>query len=146
MKNNNCWLYKGECLETEPSGYYGYVYLLVVDEGKENETFYIGKKAFSHNNKKRIPKKVIKETKTRKRVEIVKKDSGWLKYYGSSKPLLEYIKDKEYIVKRYILKLCEDRQSLSYWESWYLFKNDVLFKNNYWNSNILGKFYKNKIK
>jgi len=142
---NNCWLYKGKCLETPPEGYYGYIYLIVTDYNTENERYYIGKKAFTHSSKKRITKKVIKETGTRKRVERVSKDSGWLSYYGSCKPLLEHIKGKEHTVRRYILKLCEDKQSLAYWEAHYLFKNEVLFNDSYWNGNILSKFFKGRI-
>lgn len=139
----NCWIYQGECLYEPPSGFYGFIYKITDDLGR----VYWGKKAFFHSQKKKITKKVIKETKTRKRVERVQKDSEWLGYWGSSKALLEYITEIEstQFFKREIIKLCKDKVSLSYWEMVTLVQNDVLFRDDCWNGNISGKYFKGKI-
>jgi hypothetical protein len=137
-----CWKYKGKCLDSPPEGYYGFIYKIIDDTGK----IYIGKKAFSHKRKRNLTKK--ERVGTRKKIEYVYKDSDWIHYWGSSKPLLEYIKERGGTqgFKRQILRLCEDRTSWSYWEMDYLFKEKVLFREDCWNGNIVGKFYKGKIK
>lgn len=134
------WLYKGKPLKRVPKGYYGFVYVITDDHGKK----YWGKKAFTHRTKKKVSKKRRKVT--RKRIEIVEKDSGWLNYWGSSKPLLEYIRVVGGTRKfsREVLKLCKDKQSLTYWETYYLFKEKVLF-NDSWNGHILNRFFQGKI-
>ena len=138
----SCWVYEGECLETPPEGYYGFIYMIVDDTGKQ----YIGKKAFVHNVKKTLSKRArSKAENPRLRVSRLTKDSGWLDYWGSCKPLLEYIKEKGTEgFERGILKLCKDKQSLAYWELAFLVKKEVLFRDT-WNGNISGKFFKNKI-
>ena len=141
MKKNNCWLYNGKCLESPPEGYYGFIYSIVDDKGR----VYFGKKAFTHRKKTKLSKKA--RIGTRKRVKTEQVDSGWLNYWGSSIPLLEYIKtckntDK---FKRQIIYLCPDKQSLTYYEVKILIDNEVLFRDDCWNGNILGRMYKNKI-
>lgn len=137
---NNCWHYKGKCLEEPPSGFYGFIYCITDDKGKK----YWGKKAFSHRKKTRLSKKARKIT--RKRVKITSVDSKWLSYWGSSKPLLEYIsKNGSKGFKREIIKLCKDRQSLAYWELAILIEQKVLFRDDCWNGNIAGRYFKNKI-
>jgi len=146
---NNCWIYQGECLYEPPSGYYGFIYRITLSDG----TFYIGKKAFEHNQKKVLSKKARALSGTRKRIERVKKDSGWLEYWGSSKAFIEHIdsKDKEWDggcrknATRKIVKLCKDKASLSYWEMVTLVQNDILFRTDCWNGNISGKYFKGKI-
>jgi len=136
----DCWYLGKKCLYEPPEGYYGYVYLIEVDR-----TLYIGKKAFTHRKKTKLSKKA--RVGTRKRVEVKQVDSGWLDYYGSSKPLLEYLNKRgnKDGVKRTILKLCQTKQDLAYWEMHYLVTENVLFKQEYWNGNILSKFFKGKI-
>ena len=111
----SCWMYEEECLEIPPEGYYGFIYMITDNVGKR----YIGKKAFVHATKKTISKRARAKSDTpRKRVERGTKDSGWRDYWGSCKPLLEYIKERGSTVgfTRTILKLCFDKQSLAYWE------------------------------
>lgn len=138
----NCWIYKGECLKEPPPNFYGFIYKITLSGGD----FYIGKKAFEHSKKTKLSKKARKATG--KRIERKKVDSGWLDYWGSSKPLLELF-EKNSTSKLYctreILKLCKDKASLSYWEMVTLVENKVLFRNDCWNGNILGKFFKGKI-
>lgn len=140
----NCWIMNGKCLSTPPEGYYGFIYKITdAVTGKS----YFGKKAFEHSQKKTISKRARKASGTKKRIERVKKDSGWLEYWGSSKPLLEFFAahpHAQQFAKREIIKLCKDKASLSYWEMVTLVENNVLFKDT-WNGNILGKFFKGKI-
>lgn len=137
-----CWqLDTGECLETPPEGYYGFIYLIQDDTGK----MYIGKKAFSHKKRTKLSKKA--RIGTRKRIKVEQVDSKWLAYWGSCKPLTSYIKERGHTkgFKRIVLKFCETRQDLSYWEMVFLVKENVLFNDNYWNSNVLSRFFKGKI-
>jgi len=147
---DNCWLTpEGNCLEEIPQGYYGFIYKITLSDG----SFYIGKKAFEHSKKKVLSKKARKESGTRKRIERIKQDSGWLEYWGSSKAFIDYLdqKDQEWNggcrknATRKILKLCKDKASLAYWEMVTLVQNNVLFRDDCWNGNISGRFFKGKI-
>lgn len=121
---------------------FGFVYKITnLETGK----FYIGKKAFWHNKKKKLTKKELAEQtgpgrKPTTKIEVV--DSGWRDYWGSSKELLADIKslgkDK---FKRELLELCDNKKSLTYTEVYYQMVNHVLTTNSY-NDNILGKFYR----
>jgi hypothetical protein len=139
----NCWQYQGKCLTEPPEGYYGFIYVITDDKGWQ----YYGKKAFEHSKKVILSKKARKLSGTRKRIERTKKDSGWLDYWGSSKPFLEYMEKSpnKHLFTREIVKLCKDKASLSYWEMAVLIAAEVLFKDNFWNGNVGGKFFKGKI-
>ena len=139
----DCWInLDGKCLTEPLEGAYGFIYMIVDPEGK----FYIGKKSFVHSTKKVLSKKARVASGTRKRIERGTKDSKWQDYYGSCKPLLEYMeligKDK---FKRVILKFCENRQSLAYWEIHYMVEYKVLFQESCWNGNVGGKYYRGRI-
>ncbi len=125
----------------DPGEYYGFVYMIIDDQGK----WYIGKKAFTHKRKTRLSMRARKGT--RKRINIVYKDSGWENYNGSCAPLLDYIKNRRNILgfQKNILKLCKDRASLNYWEVHELCTRNALFDENSWNSNIGGKWFKGRI-
>lgn len=140
--NDNCWYWKGGCLPSIPSGYYGFIYKIT---NKENGFIYIGKKAFIHNKKTKISKKIKKATGTRKRIEKTQVDSDWKNYFGSSSYLLDDLEKNNYNCTREILKLCKDKTSLSFWEVVYLIEYDVLFRDDCYNGHIGGKYYKGKI-
>lgn len=137
-------MYGGVCLETPPDGYYGFIYKITDDQGK----VYYGKKAFEHSKKKVISKRARKLSGTRKRIERSKVDSGWMDYWGSSKAFIEYL-DQHYhsrnFCTREILMLCKDKASLAYWEMSFLVRENVLFRDDCWNGNISGKYFKGKI-
>jgi len=145
MKTEDCWIMNGKCITTPPLDKYGYIYLITDDQGRE----YWGKKAFTHRKRAKLSKKAkaLPENKG-KRISVTQKDSGWLNYWGSCRPLLEYIKQRHgtHGFKREIIKICEDKQSLAYWEMHELVVNNVLFRHDCWNGNILSKFFKGKIK
>lgn len=137
----SCWMYKKRCLEESPDGYYGFIYVITDDQGRK----YYGKKAFSHKRKRRLSKKARQGRLTR--IEIKEVDSNWINYWGSCKPLLEYIKQRGSTqgFTREVIKLCHDKQSLTYWEMATMVDQEVLFRDDCWNGNILSKFFKGKI-
>lgn len=145
---NNCWLtYNGECLEYPPEGQFGFIYLITVNAAKHIpkelwDKIYVGKKQFTFSVKKKITKKVKKETGTRKRTERVKKDSNWMDYWGSSKELLADItKYGKENFKRQVICFCKNKSELSYYETYWQMEKEVLFKNSY-NKWISCKVYR----
>jgi hypothetical protein len=75
--------------------------------------------------------------------EVVQKESDWKTYYGSAKPILEMLKAGEHDdFTREIIQFVFNKKLLTYYECKYLFKYGVLeHPLEYFNDNILGKFY-----
>lgn len=145
----SCWVdIKGECLESPPLGAYGFTYLIKAKNhpGLPDDVrgkIYVGKKAFTHRKKKRLSKTARKGT--RKKVSINQVDSGWLKYWGSSKPLLEDI--KKYGVsmfERRVLSFCANKASLSYDEVYWQIQQSVMLVPSY-NGWISCRIYKKNL-
>lgn len=138
----DCWFSEGRCLEIAPAGVFGYIYLIT---NKLDGRIYVGKKQFTHRRSKRISKRAIKATKTRKRVNISFIDSGWINYWGSSKTLLSDIAllGKENF-SREVLYFCNTKSQLSYWEVYYQIQKEVLFRPSY-NGWISCRIFKNKL-
>ena len=145
--NNWLWYLDDGSLEIFPeeqiNGYYGFVYIIT---NLETNKFYIGKKAFIHNKKKKLTKKEIAEhtgagRKPTTRVDQV--DSGWKSYYGSSKELLADIKllgeDK---FERAILCLAKNKKQLTFFELSEQIIYGVLFTDTSYNDNIAGKYFR----
>ena len=138
----NNWLYDGDGgIQTED--YYGFIYKITnTITGK----FYIGKKSFIHNKRKKLGKKELlalppaRGRKPTSKVEQV--DSGWRDYWGSSKELLADIKllgeDK---FKKQILLLCKTKKQLTYFEIEHQVLNRILFIDSY-NDNINGSYFR----
>ena len=122
---------------------FGFVYKTI---NLKTSKFYIGKKTFLHNKKKKLTKKelaVMPVTRGRTATtKIEQVDSGWKDYYGSSKELVADIKTygKENF-KRIILDFCDTKKQLTYSEVFWQMTERVLFVDTY-NDNILGKFYR----
>ena len=145
--NNWLWHLDDGSLEIFPEDqikdYYGFVYIIT---NLETNKFYIGKKAFIHNKKKKLTKKEIAEhtgagRKPTTRVDKV--DSGWKNYYGSSKELLSDVKilgeDK---FQRVILKFAKNKKQLTFFELEEQIIYNVLFNDNSYNDNIAGKYFR----
>jgi hypothetical protein len=127
-----------------PDDYLGFVYKIT---NLSNSKFYIGKKYFWYNKKKKLTKKQLAEIPTgpgrKPTFEVVKVESDWEKYWGSSKELLTDIKElgHEYF-ECIILRLCKTKKELTYFELHYQCKYDVLLPGTLtYNDNILGKFF-----
>ena len=112
---SNPWKYDDESITSLPESCYGFVYKITC---MQNNRIYIGKKCCSKGVK-------------------------WQSYYGSSAELKadikQYGKDS---FRREILYMCESQRELTYLETKTQFELGVLESDTYYNSNILGKFYK----
>jgi hypothetical protein len=142
------WLYNDDgskiaIAEDFSTDEYGFIYKITnLETGK----YYIGKKAFFHNKKKKLTKKEIAEQtgpgrKATTRVDQV--DSGWKSYWGSSKELLADVKklgDDKF--ERLILKFAKTKKQLTYYELESQILHNALFDITSYNDNILGKFFK----
>ena len=126
----NPWLYEGKPFTTDDIGdFFGFVYRITnLQSGKQ----YIGRKYFYQFRKPR--------GKSRK----VKSDSDWQKYYGSSDELNANRKSLgNKCFKREIISLHNTKGWVNYEETRQLFLNNVLSEDeNYYNSNILGRYMK----
>jgi hypothetical protein len=141
------WLYELDgcklAIDEKFLNYYGFIYKITnLETGK----YYIGKKAFFHNKKKKLTKKEIAEQtgpgrKATTRVDQV--DSGWKSYWGSSKELLADVKKLgEDKFERLILKFAKTKKQLTYYELESQILHNALFDSTSYNDNILGKFFK----
>tara|TARA_B100001093_G_C26857497_1_gene1028150 strand:+ start:582 stop:1031 length:450 start_codon:yes stop_codon:yes gene_type:complete len=70
------WLYKGKILEEAPSEFFGFVYLI---KNKKTGKKYIGRKYFGTTRRVKV--------KGKKRRKVIRKESDWSTYTGSSKAL-----------------------------------------------------------
>ena len=75
------WLYKGKLLEEAPEEYFGFVYLI---KNKKTGKKYIGRKYFGTTRRVKV--------KGKKRRKVIRKESDWSTYQGSSKALINDIK------------------------------------------------------
>lgn len=127
------WIYKGNKFTSDMiDDNFGFVYEISdLDNGKK----YIGKKWF-WNTRKRPPLK----GKTRKR--IVKSESDWQDYFGSSdevKLLVEQSGRERF--GREILHLCKNKGECTYFEAKIQFERDVLLSDEYYNEFIGCKIH-----
>ena len=121
------WKYNGENFIEIPNKMEGFVYIIT---NLSNNKKYIGKKHFWTRQKDR-------KTGRRKTQE-----SDWMNYFGSCDELKEDVKllgPDNFL--REILYLCPHKKSMSYYETYEQFHRNVLFSNDYYNTNIGGTFY-----
>jgi hypothetical protein len=132
------WIFDGKEFKIEDRGdAIGFVYEL---RDTENDKRYIGKKNLFST--RRLP-----PLKGQKRKRKVVKESDWKIYYGSSKNVQFLIeKNGQKRFERKILRLCESKGEMSYWEMWYQMTNHVLLKpDEYYNSFIGGKIHRKHV-
>lgn len=147
----NIWLYKDKTIQDIsdfPENTYGFIYIIThLPSGKK----YLGKKnLFFERNKKLGKKELLQLKEERKgqkgRLPSKKKvitESDWKTYYGSSSEIKELINTSTpEDFRREIIRLVSSKKLLTYYETKYLFKYNVLLNDNFLNSNILGKFFK----
>lgn len=132
------WIYKGKQLSKLPNGVIGFVYCIYYTNGKK----YIGKKTAISDRKKNLGKKelALQTDKRLKTHKYVTTEHKWQSYDGSTKE-----SEGLTIQSKVITHLCTNKMSLTYLEASEMIKNDVLFKDEYLNKNILGKFYDNAL-
>jgi hypothetical protein len=125
------WKYNNQDFIEIPKGMEGFVYLIT---NLTNHKKYIGKKHFWTRQKDR---------KTGRRKT---KESDWIDYWGSCDLLIEDVKElgKDKF-SREILYLCPHKKSMSFYETMEQFKRDVILKEDYYNTNVEGKFFSNEV-
>jgi hypothetical protein len=125
------WKYNNQDFTEVPKGMEGFVYLIT---NLTNNKKYIGKKHFWTRQKDR-------KTGRRK-----KKESDWQKYQSSCDLLKEDIKNlgEDKFLKE-ILHLCPHKKSMSFYETMEQFKRDVIFCDDYYNTNVEGKFFTSEV-
>jgi hypothetical protein len=74
------WLYRGEAFTDAPNEYFGFVYLI---KNKKTGKKYIGRKYFGTTRRVKV--------KGKKRRKVIRKESDWATYQGSSKSLQQDI-------------------------------------------------------
>ena len=123
------WLFENAPVESLPDDCVGYVYLITnLVTGRK----YIGKKLakFSKTTYKVV--KLKNGTKKRKKIKS-KIESDWLTYWSSSEDLKADVatlgEDK---FTREILRYCNSKNELSYYEAKYQFDYDVLLDESKW--------------
>ena len=141
------WIYNKKEFTDEmvPEGAFGFIYgMSVLIDGVTR--IYIGKKNFYSEQNIPLGKRALaaREDKRMSKKKKVKKLN--YKNYFSSQETLKQAKIDGLPIKRVILKICYCKAELSYEEARYLFKTDALENDKYLNDNILGKFYRSKIK
>ena len=144
----NNWLYdvEGDKIELSDdftTNKYGFIYKIT---NLKTGRFYIGKKAFIHNKKKKLGKKELATLPTSRGRKPTTKteqvDSGWKTYWGSSKELLVDVKTLgEDKFERAILQVAKNKKQLTFFELQQQIKDNVLFANSY-NENIQGRFFR----
>lgn len=121
------WWYRNEELINIPDKMEGFVYLIT---NLDNDKKYIGKKTFWTRRK---------DTKTGRRKKL---EGDWRKYFGSCDQLKEDVKNLgEDKFRREILYLCPHKKSMSYYETAEQFKREVLLREDYYNTNVEGRFF-----
>jgi len=142
------WTYKNEPMDTLssfPQGTFGFIYRVThTPSGKA----YIGKKVLMYQKKVKLTKKELLEyahvAGRKPAYKLAMTESDWQIYYGSNKEIVAMLKEgKKDEFKREILCLTSNKKLLTYYETKYLFIYQVLEKpDEFFNDNILGKFYR----
>ena len=123
------WLYQGTPVNELPEETVGFVYIITNNlSGKK----YIGKKLakFAKTSYKTV--KLKNGTKKKKKIRS-KVDSDWREYWSSSEDLkADVVALGEDKFSREILRYCNSKNELSYYEAKYQFEYDVLLDENKW--------------
>ena len=141
------WIYNNEEIETIsdfPDNTYGFVYSIThLPTGKK----YIGKKILYFTRKIKLGKKDLKAYEgvvgRKPSYKLAIKESDWKVYWGSNKEMIELVKSEpKENWERQIIVTASSKKLLTYYECKYLFVYQTLEKpDEFWNDNILGKFY-----
>ena len=132
------WTYNKKSFESEQIGdYVGFVYLIT---DLSNNKKYIGKKNFWST--RRLP-----PLKGKKRKRVVKNESDWKDYFGSSEQVKLLVESQgRNNFTREILHLCNSKGEMSYLEAKEQFDRNVLFSDEYYNEFIGCKIHAKHVK
>lgn len=140
-----------------PENTVGFVYMIIDSNGKK----YIGKKSILSTTNPIVSKSVydkakadgFKVSKTRdkklskkgapvwKYKREVVKETNWLNYTGSCKPLNTAIK-KGLKITKHIIHVCNNKKQLTYFETKEQICQGVIENNDeFWNSNVMARFF-----
>ena len=121
------WYYENKTVTVAPEEYAGFVYEI---HDTLNQKYYIGKKLLWTTRK--LPPLKGKQNKRHKRVE-----TDWQTYWGSSDALnRERLQIGNQHFKRKILRWCDNKNQMSYYETRLHFEREVLLKDEYYNGII----------
>lgn len=138
------WTYNNTTDFSIPDNAIGYIYRVT---NLLDNRIYIGRKMLSSNRKVRLTKKekLLPENK-RKTFKRVIKETDLKDYWGSCNELTSDVQlYGENKFKREILIFCFNKITMSYYETYFQIKEDVLFVDSY-NKHIANtKFYKGKV-
>ena len=139
------WRFKGKEVSNAkqlPQRAVGFIYIMTLSDGKQ----YIGRKSLYSKRKKMFGKKELSQItdKRLKKYEVIVKESDWTKYNSSNKGINTGLKEGTLQVEcKEIIKVCFTDKQMTYYETQALFCYGVLeYPENFYNDNILGKFYK----
>ena len=125
------WYYNGEEVRSLSKDIAYFVYVITYTDGMR----YIGMKSVW--TERRL-KPLVGMRKNARRVKLT--ESKWKSYRGSSK-----LCKGKVIEKKEILYLCINKRAATYLELKEIVVNDALFRDDYINKNLLGRFYDNSI-
>lgn len=122
------WMHENKEVEGLPPNCVGFVYLITnIATGR----MYIGKKGTISTRRIKV-----KNRQTRK---VVKKESDWRTYFGSSAALLVDVESLGEIgFRREILRFCTSKAEMSYYEIKQQIDNEVLFRPELYYNNFVG--------
>lgn len=146
------WLYNGIEVSEDmvPDGAIGFVYMIThIPTGN----FYIGKKNLGTIRNVKIGKRELEKIKQQRKEDkkpgpapkkkTIRKESDWKNYYSSNDWIQEQVNSgKSSEFKREIIEFSFSSKNLSYLETYYQFKYDVLTHEKSINNNILGKYFR----
>lgn len=126
------WQFEGKPISDisdMPEGTIGFIYVI---KHKKTGEFYVGKKSlYSH--------RTLPPLKGQKRKRKVVKEMKWQSYLSSNKEVKTWPLHE---VERKILRFCQSKKALTYYELEEQIKHNVLHESTSKNDNILGKFFR----
>ena len=119
------WLYKNKILEEAPDGSFGFVYCIT---NTKSGKMYIGRKYLGKTRR-------VKQ-KGKSRRKVIRKDSDWRSYIGSSKTLQEHINNDKTLFKFEILAFGKTKGQVNYMEENIHHKFHVAYSAKFYNDCI----------
>lgn len=115
------WIYQNKSFTEIPDGVIGFVYEIT---NTFNGKRYLGKKNFYFSKTKQVKGK-------KKRIKV---ESDWQTYYGSNKELNEHVAlFGENKFERRIVRLCQTKGEMTYYETKHIFETDAILSEEYYN-------------